>query len=128
MNVSINHNAVTHAADQMRSAAYQITKVEPEIHLADIAEALPGSSSGGAAASCGEHWRSDLDAWHKNARSYAELMKQCADNYQVVDLETQASPYHEYTPRNGEELGGVDDPTRVEPWLPFGEKPAGTVA
>ena len=35
-----------------------------------------------------------------------------------------SGPYYEYTPRHGAPLGGVDDPTQVDPRPPFGQEPA----
>ena len=85
MGISIDYNAVTRAAAQMGSAASQITSVKPETRLATIGEALPGSSSAGAASTCGAQWRTDLDGWHKGAQEYARLVRACSEAYATTD-------------------------------------------
>lgn len=89
MNVEIVHNAVTDAADEMTSASSQIASVKPETRLSAVGQALPGAASGGAATTCGTRWREDLDAWHRAAQEYAELMASCADAYQATDQAQQ---------------------------------------
>ncbi|GAB3655843.1 hypothetical protein GCM10027596_09310 [Nocardioides korecus] len=98
MGISIDHNAVTRASAQMESAAAQIVPVKPETRLATIATALPGSSSAGAASSCGTRWRTDLDAWHTNATEYARTMEACSEAYATTD-NTAADNFRRAVPR-----------------------------
>ncbi|MFV0427206.1 MAG: hypothetical protein ACK5KU_09255 [Beutenbergiaceae bacterium] len=72
------------AADKMDSAATAIGANRPLV-VGDVAEAMPGSSSSGAATTLEERWKGDYDALVRAFEHQSDAMRAAANDWTGVD-------------------------------------------
>jgi hypothetical protein len=85
----VSYEAVTenirNAAGKAKSAAERIAGIALDTAAADIAGALPGSKSAGAADRVSKSWKSTLKTWERDAGDHGAALDTTAKEYSRND-------------------------------------------
>lgn len=73
------------AATQVQAAADGVEDADPSSDIGEVASALPGSQSAGAAATLVDVWRRRFTGWHDDAQAHAANLTASADSYDASD-------------------------------------------
>ncbi|GAB3654511.1 hypothetical protein GCM10027596_06420 [Nocardioides korecus] len=74
------------SAREMEAAATGVSGANPGHDVADVATALPGGQSAGAATALVTKWTARFRGWHDDAHSQAERLTTAAANYDASDF------------------------------------------
>lgn len=87
--VDVETNAVIKAAKEIESAAAGVNRGDPHSDVDKIADALPGSSSAGAASTLQSKWKTRFSDWERDAETQGTELRASASTYDETDLGTQ---------------------------------------
>lgn len=103
----------------MADVADVVGDAKPGEGLKDLAGALPGSKSAGAATGLVEAWAGRFKDWHTDAKSHHDATLKCAEYYESEDQKA-AREADEFRRQIGLP-GPVTTPTQSLPSLPRGQ-------
>jgi hypothetical protein len=85
MGYTANPDSLRKAGASAKSAGEQAGQVKLEPPAADIAEAMPGGKSQGAAKQVGQSWDKAIKDWSQSAVRHGDSLTKSADEYQKSD-------------------------------------------